>query len=138
MVTVSIDPKETPEIAREKKENYANTYHHPVTGWHFLTDVDDHAKALAGLVGFKYRYDPGLDQYIHAATFMVLTDSGKVSRYLYGTRFKTFDMRMAITEAARGENGFSVEKILQICFRYDPNAKGYVVAASRRWRPPPG
>jgi protein SCO1/2 len=40
-------------------------------------------------------------------------------------------MRMAITEAARGETRFSVEKILQICYQYDPNAKSYVVAASR-------
>ncbi|HEY3826798.1 MAG TPA: SCO family protein [Bryobacteraceae bacterium] len=131
LVTVSIDPKETPEIAREKKQNYANTYHRSVAGWHFLTDNENHTKPLADLLGFKYRFDPGLDQYIHAATFMVLTSTGKVSRYLYGTRFKTFDMRMAITEASRGETRFSVEKILQICFRFDPNAKGYVVAASR-------
>ena len=131
LVTVSIDPKETPELAKEKKAAYANTYRRPVDGWHFLTDNENHTKPLADLVGFKYRYDPKMDQYIHPATFLVLTDEGKVSRYLYGTRFKTFDMRMAITEAARGETRFSVEKLLAICYQYDPNAKGYVVAASR-------
>ena len=131
LVTVSIDPKETPELAREKKAAYATTFQRPVNGWHFLTDNENHAKPLADLLGFKYRFDPKMDQYIHPATFFVLTEDGKVSRYLYGTRFKTFDMRMAITEAARGETRFSVEKLLAICYQYDPNAKGYVVAASR-------
>jgi protein SCO1/2 len=131
LVTVSIDPRETPELASEKKAAYAKTYQRPIPGWHFLTDTENHTKPLADLVGFKYRYDAGLDQYVHPATFLVLTEDGKVSRYLYGTRFKTFDMRMAITEAARGETRFSVEKLLQICYEYDPNAKGYVVAASR-------
>ena len=131
LVTVSIDPKETPELATEKKAAYANTYKRPVDGWHFLTDTDNHTKPLADLVGFKYRYDPKMDQYVHPATFLVLTEEGKVSRYLYGTRFRTFDMRMAITEAARGETRFSVEKLLAICYQYDPNAKGYVVAATR-------
>ena len=131
LVTVSIDPKETPELAKEKKASYAATYQRPVDGWHFLTDNAGHTKALADLVGFKYRYDSKMDQYIHPATFLVLTEEGKVSRYLYGTRFKTFDMRMAITEAARGETRFSVERLLSICYQFDPNAKGYVVAASR-------
>ena len=131
LITVSIDPKETPELAKEKKAAYAATYQRAVDGWHFLTDSDNHAKALADLTGFKYRFDPKMDQYVHPATFLVLTEDGKVSRYLYGTRFKTFDMRMAITEAARGETRFSVEKLLSICYQFDPNAKGYVVAASR-------
>lgn len=131
LVTVSIDPKETPELAREKKESYAKTFHRPTKGWHFLTDYEDHSKSLASLVGFKYRFDPKLNQYIHAAAFMVLTEDGKISRYLYGTRFKVFDMRMAITEAGRGETRSGVEKLLAICYQYDPNAKGYVVAATR-------
>ena len=131
LVTVSIDPKETPELAKEKKASYAATYQRPVDGWHFLTDYENHTKPLADLVGFKYRYDPKMDQYIHPATFLVLTEEGKVSRYLYGTRFKTFDMRMGITEAARGETRFSVERLLSVCYQFDPNAKGYVVAASR-------
>ena len=131
LVTVSIDPKETPALATEKKAAYANTYQRPTAGWHFLTDTENHSKPLADLVGFKYRFDPKADQYVHPATFMVLTADGKVSRYLYGTRFKTFDMRMAITEAARGETRFSVEKLLAICYQFDPNAKSYVVAATR-------
>ena len=131
LVTVSIDPKETPALAKEKKAAYASTYKRPVDGWHFLTDTDNHTKPLADLVGFKYRFDPKADQYIHPATFLILTEDGRVSRYLYGTRFKTFDMRMAITEAARGETRFSVEKLLAICYQFDPNAKGYVVASTR-------
>ena len=132
LVTVSIDPKETPQLAAEKKATYASTFKRPVTGWHFLTDpTGANAKALAGLVGFKYRYDPKIDQYVHPATFMVINQNGKVSRYLYGTRFRTFDMRMAITESQRGEGRFSVEKLLLICYQFDPAAKSYTVAATR-------
>ena len=82
IVSISIDPRETPEIARQKKASYLATYGKPAPGWHFLTDRDDNAKRLAELIGYHYRWDPRIQQYAHLAGIMILTPQGKVARYL--------------------------------------------------------
>ena len=57
---------------------------------------------------------------------MMLTPDGRISRYLYGVRFKERDLRLALTEASEGKLGTRGDKLLLFCFHYDPSAKGYV------------
>ena len=130
VVTISIDPKETPEIARQKKTTYLNDYGKPAPGWHFLTDFNGNAKKLAEEIGYHYRYDRRQDQYAHPAAVMVLTPAGKIARYLYGVRFRSRDLRFALAEASEGRMTLTVEKILLFCYHYDPNANRYVLFAS--------
>ena len=51
--------------------------HHPAEadGWHFLTGPHPES-ALADTVGFPYRYDPPIDQYIHPAGFVIAAPDG--------------------------------------------------------------
>ncbi len=64
VVTVSINPRETPDLAAEKKETYMRAYGRPeaVDGWHFLTGKEEDIRALANAVGFHYLYDSTSDQ----------------------------------------------------------------------------
>jgi len=57
---------------------------------------------------------------------MTLTPDGRISRYLYGVRFKDRDMRLGLTEASEGKLGTVGDKLLLFCFHYDPEAKSYV------------
>jgi len=66
----------------------------------FLTDKDGNAKRLAELIGFHYRYDERQEQYAHSAAIFVLTPEGRVSRYLYGARYRSRDLRFALAEAS--------------------------------------
>lgn len=135
ILTISIDPRETPKDAIEKRTAYLEKgFKRPAPGWHFLADTRGHAKMLADQLGYKYRFDEKKNQYVHPAAIMVLTPEGKVARYLYGTRFKSFNLRMAITEASEGKGRFSVEKALLLCYQYDPKAKSYVVMAENLMR----
>ncbi len=69
VVTLSIDPRETPQLAANKKEMYLKKLGNPeaAEGWHFLTGEQAQIAALANAVGWHYRYDPKLDQFAHAA-----------------------------------------------------------------------
>lgn len=135
IVTISIDPRETPADAMEKRKTYVDKgFGRPAPGWHFLTDTKGHVRQLASQMGYKYRFDEQRNQYVHAAAIMVLTPEGKIARYLYGTRFTSFNLKMAITEAREGKGRFSLEKALLLCYQYDPNAKGYVVLAENLMR----
>lgn len=129
IVTISINPQEAFNLAREKKAMYLSSYDRPAPGWHFLTDKNDNAKKLAEQVGFHYRYDAKQDQYAHAAAIMILTPEGRVSRYLYGVNFRSKDLKFALAEASEGRMTMTIQKILLYCYHYDPNANAYVLFA---------
>ncbi len=78
VVAVSFDPRETPEMARAKKQTYMKDYNRPGTekGWHFLTGDEAASKALADSVGFRFVYDTMTNQYAHGSGIM-LSDPGR-------------------------------------------------------------
>ena len=129
IVSVSINPRETPALATRKKESYLKAYGRPqaASGWHFLTGDEAQIQKLAAEVGFGYRYDSQEKQYAHSAALFVLTPEGKISRYLYGIEFPVKDFRLALLEATRGKIGTVVDRILLFCYRYDPYTRSYSV-----------
>lgn len=129
VVTISIDPTETFKMAADKRASYLTSYERPAPGWHWLVDWQGNVRTLAQQVGFGYKLDESTGQYAHAAAIFVLTPDGKVSRYLYGVKFKPLDLRLALAEAGEGKTGMSVERVLLYCFHYDPQSKGYVLFA---------
>ncbi|HEY2843360.1 MAG TPA: SCO family protein [Bryobacteraceae bacterium] len=134
IVTISINPEESFDLARQKKAVYLSTYGRPAPGWHFLTDHDGNAKRLAEMVGDHYRYDERQEQYAHVAAIMILTGEGRVSRYLYGVNYRPLDTRFALAEASENRTTMTVEKILLYCYHYDPQAGSYVLFATNFMR----
>lgn len=122
VVTVSIDPRETAAMAEEKKEGYLAAYGRDgaARGWHFLTGDARSIAALARATGFHYLYDSTSGQYAHAAGIMVATPGGKLSHYFYGVEYEPRDMRFALEEASGGKIGSAVDRLLLLCYHYDP------------------
>jgi protein SCO1/2 len=127
VITVSFDPRETPEMAAAKKIDYVKRYGRPnaAAGWHFLTGPPESIDALTKAVGFQYRYDPKSNQYAHATAIMVLTPQGRISRYFYGVDFPPKDLRMGLVEASQGKIGNAVDSVLLYCYHYDPETGKY-------------
>jgi len=135
IVTVSFDPRETPDLAAKKKKQYLHMYHNKSSdsenGWHFLTGSEQSIRNLTEAVGFKYAYDAKFDQYAHASGFMLLTPDGTVSKYFYGRDYNVKDMRLGLVEAGGGKIGTPVEKVMLYCFHYDPATGKYSLAITR-------
>jgi protein SCO1/2 len=127
VVAVSFDPKDTPEIASAKKENYLRRYGRPGTanGWHFLTGDEANIKALTDAIGFHYKYDQVTDQFAHASAIMILTPEGRLSKYFYGVEFAPRDIRLGLVEASNNKIGTPVDQLLLFCFHYDPVSGKY-------------
>jgi protein SCO1 len=127
VITVSFDPRETPEMAAAKKKDYVDRYGRPgaAQGWHFLTGPADSINALTKAVGFQYQYDEKNNQFAHATAIMVLTPQGRISRYFYGVEFPPKDLRMGLVEASREKIGNVVDAVLLYCYHYDPQTGKY-------------
>jgi protein SCO1 len=134
ILTISIDPRETFDLAQKKKALYLSNFERPAPGWHFLSDHQGNVKKLAEQIGFNYKYDERREEYAHSAAIMVLTADGTLSRYLYGIRYKIRDMRLALTEASDGKVGTISDRVLLFCFHYDPSEKSYVPFATNIMR----
>jgi protein SCO1/2 len=136
VVTVSFDPSETPDLARAKKDTYLGQYDRAgaENGWHFLTGDAEPIAKLTETVGFRYFYDPRTKQYAHGSAIMLLTPDGKVSRYFYGIEFSARDINLGLVEASDGKIGTLAEKVMLLCYQYDPRSGKYgfaIVAALR-------
>jgi protein SCO1/2 len=131
VITVSFDPSDTPEIARQKQINYLKSMRRPITAgaWRFLTGEGKNSREVADSVGFNFRADG--DQFLHPGAIIVLTPTGTVSRYLYGITFLPADVQMAIQEAATGKVRPSIARFLVFCYNYDPKSRQYVLDITR-------
>jgi len=131
VVAVSINPKEGPGLASQKKAAYLQRYGRPETaaGWHFLTGRDASIARLADAVGFRYAYDETIKQYAHGAGVELLTPKGTISRYFYGIEFAPRDIRFGVIEASEERVGTIVDDVLLLCYHYDPATGKYGATA---------
>jgi len=127
VITVSFNPRETPDLAAAKKKEYVKRYGRAGAekGWHFLTGPAESINALATAVGFQYQYDATRNQYAHTTAIMVLTPEGRISRYFYGVEFAPKDLRLGLVEASSGQIGNPVDQVLLYCYHYDPAVGRY-------------
>jgi protein SCO1/2 len=127
VLTVSIDPTDTPLVAQEKKREYLRPYPGPgiENGWHFLTGDQASISQLTDAVGFRYAFDPDQHEYAHPAGLVILTPDGAISRYLYGLDFEPNDLRLALAEAGQRQIATVADRILLLCYHYDPEQGRY-------------
>jgi protein SCO1/2 len=130
IITISFNTKDTPEKAKEKKVNFVqkisseNQKH-----WMYLTGTQENINIITDAVGFRYKAQ-GLD-FAHASAIVILSPAGKITRYLFGLTFLPFDVKMAIIEAQKGIARPTINKILELCFAYNPASKTYALQITR-------
>ncbi len=133
VLTVSFDPKETPEIAAKSKAEYLKRYKRPgaEAGWHFLTGPQESIEALTKAAGFQYQYDPKTGQFAHTTAIMILTPQGKIAQYYFGVEYAPKDLRLGLVEASSGKIGTVVDEVLLYCYHYDPATGKYGAIITR-------
>jgi protein SCO1/2 len=131
-VTVSFEPKDTPALAKAKRDVYLGQYDRPDAGehWHFLTGEQPSIDALTNAAGFQYAYDSSIHQYAHAAAILVLTPEGRIDRYFYGVIYPARDLRLGLVEASQGKIGTVTDHALLYCYQYDPMTGKYGVVVT--------
>jgi len=132
VLTISFDPTETLDLAIRKKANYLNLVDKKeeiARGWKFFVSDSASIAQATNAVGFKYKRTG--NDFLHAASVMLISPDGKITRYLNGVYFLPFEFKMAVVEAGKGTSGPTINKILQYCYTYDPKGQTYVLNVTK-------
>jgi len=130
LITISFNTTDTPEKAITKKQNFVQN----ISGenrehWMYLTGWQENITAITEAAGFRYK-PRGLD-FDHASGIIIISPSGKITRYLYGLSFLPFDVKMAIIESQKEIARPTINKVLEFCFSYDPAGRTYTLQITR-------
>lgn len=128
VVAVSINPKDTPQLSKAKRENYSKGYSRGTRdGWRFLTGDAAAIRTLTQAIGFQFVYDETSGQYGHASAIAVISPAGVITRGLTGPEFEPKDMKLALIEASEGKIGTPVERALMYCYSFDGSTGAYTL-----------
>lgn len=133
ILTFSIDPRETPELARIRKAHYVRDYGRVGGGfgWHFLTGDSDSIRKLTDAIGFRYTLDPSTGQYAHSTVLLAVTPEGRISQYIFGLEYDPADLKASLERASAGKTGSFLERALLYCYEYDGTTGKYSLAILR-------
>ncbi|MCO6187781.1 SCO family protein [Rhizobium sp. L1K21] len=121
LVAFGIDPDEGPAAARDDLDALRKRFPDmSFEGIHALTGDQKPVFEAMDALGYRYGYDETIEQYAHVAATAVLTSDGTLSRWLYGLSPQPNDLKLALTEAGRGEIGNWTDQLLLLCYHYDP------------------
>ncbi len=136
ILTVSISPDETPDLAAAKKSAYMKAYNRPGAerGWHFLTGDAKSIERLADVAGFRYVYNPKTKLYAHAAGLVILTPEGVIAKYISGVEYPANIVQRNLEEAGKGKVGNAIAWITLLCYDYDESTGSYTLAIMRLTR----
>ncbi|MGE3173304.1 MAG: SCO family protein [Planctomycetota bacterium] len=129
IVNVSIDPRETAEVAKARKDRFLPKLLR-VGGdeaWRFLVGDEASIRALTQQVGFRYFWAEHDNRFAHPGALLFVTPQGKLSRVLTGTTFDPSDVRLAIVEASEGKIGTFWDEFRLNCLTFDPRTGGYAL-----------
>jgi protein SCO1/2 len=136
IVTVSMDPSETSELAHRTRARYLAQYGRPGAegGWHFLHGSQTNIAAYARALGISFAFNEARKEYAHPATVVLTSPSGTINRYLNGIDYPDNTLSLSLVEASEGKIGSSFDRFVLYCFHYDSKEGRYAPVAQNIMR----
>lgn len=131
LIAFGIDPRERPQAARGDLDRLFAR--HPDASGKVAATTGD-ARTIGTVtqaLGYRYAFDRRIGQYAHVAATAVLTPDGHLVRWLYGIAPKPETLRAALADAQAGRTGGVVDRLILLCYHYDPTQGRYGLAIDR-------
>ncbi len=127
ILSVSINPKEGPELAAAKKKSFLKEFQKEGADqhWHFLTGDETNRDKLSQSVGWNFRWNPTMQDYDHRPVLVFLSPTGKITRYFEGVYYEPRPVHLALVEASEGEVGSAIDRFILSCYSYNPASGKY-------------
>lgn len=121
VVAFGIDANEGPKDAASSLASLRQRFPTEVDqGVSALTGTEPMIHAVTDALGYRYAFDPDISQYAHDAAIAVITPDGRLSHWLYGLSPTPGDLKLAVLEASHGRVGGWGDRLLLLCYHYDP------------------
>lgn len=130
LVAFGIDPGEGPEDAADDLARLRGHVGQGVPA-RALTGSPAAIHAVTDAIGYRYAWDERIGQYAHVAATAVLTPQGRLSGWLYGLTPQPADLTAAIHDARREKQAHWGERLLLLCFHYDPVTGRYTASIEK-------
>lgn len=129
VIAFGIDPKETARSAaadlRRLRATPEGRALGPVAA---LTGDERSIRRVTNALGYRYAWDPRIGQYAHVAAVAVLTPDGHLSSWLYGLAPQPAELAAALAAARAERTGSWTDRLLLLCYHYDPATGRYTPA----------
>jgi protein SCO1/2 len=131
ILSVSIDPRETAEVAKTRKDAFLPKLAKVGAGdgWRVCVGGEADIRALTDTVGFRYYWSEHTNQYAHPPAAIFVSPQGKVSRVIVNTVFDPADLRLALVEASEGRLGTLWDEVRLNCLTFDSRTNTYALTA---------
>jgi protein SCO1/2 len=131
VLSVSIDPRETAAVAKERKDAFLPKFGKvgAADGWRVCVGDETNIRQLTETVGFRYFWSEHENQYAHPPALVFLSPEGKVARVIVNTEFEPADLHLALVEASKGELGSFWDQVRLNCLTFDPRTSTYSLQA---------
>ena len=131
VVAFGIDPHEGPADATADLHRLADQRPDSAFQLTATTGAAAPIRAVTDALGYHYAWDERIDQYAHASATAVLTPDGRLTRWLYGIDPDPGDLAQVIEDARAGRTGGFLEKLILLCYHYDPETGTYSLLIDR-------
>lgn len=127
VITFSFD---TTDAAADLK-SFGERWNLDETNWNIVSAKGSDIKKLLSSIDFDIEWNSDAEQYDHPNLVVMVTPTGKISRYIYGITPKVHDLKISVIEARNEQTSVGVFDGLYIrCFAWDPNSKTFILDSS--------
>ncbi len=124
MISFSFDSTDT----KEDLADYQARWKMDGDSWKTVSANAEQIKLLMNSIGFEYDYVPSTKEFNHPSILVVLSPSGKITRYVYGINPSKKDIELAVIEASAERTRPGLIKGFYLrCFGFDPISKTYKI-----------
>lgn len=134
VVAFGIDPREGPAQARDDLARLAAQRTRAAFAPVALTGDARAIHAVTDALGYRYAWDDRIGQYAHVSASAVLTGDGRLSGWLYGMAPPSGALVSALENARAGRADGVMERLLLLCYHYDPLTGTWSLAIERAVR----
>lgn len=125
VIVLSIDPLDRPAQAKLTRADYQRTLGAGASRLHLLTGERESIRQITQAAGFQAVYDAPSRQFRHAAGIVLLTPQGRIAQYFFGYDYSSTQLTDALHQAAQQQVATPVQRLLMLCFNYDPVSGRY-------------
>jgi protein SCO1/2 len=130
VLTISFDAREGTDLALKKRSTYMKKIGtKDGRGWQFFTADSINIARATQATGFGFKMMN--NEYMHEGALILVSPSGKITRYLKGISFQPFEFKLAVVEAAEGKSAPTLISVLKYCYTYDRKAERYSLDITR-------